>query len=806
MPGPYAFKQIFAADPSNTSNVAKGGSVLLFAVGDATRKPLVLTDLANGMVLPNPVPVNSNGFGPAFMHETLPQVAWEGGGFSGTFESYEGLRADAVAAMEASQESAQAAGDALQLTKVAADNAAAGAAGALAGAVAEATAAKAAAQAAAGLVGAPAGAAVLAAIQPGGAAHGALSGTIGDLAGDLIEESLVASPSFEDARGGNWNYPAAQYVDKPSPRTYFGASSEDGGILACYFDHSTRVKKVVKVGQVLPVDGHNCGTVDVSPGARTLVGWTAHSAENFIRVRTSDPSGDITTFGPEQRINAGGPVTYVQWRRDHDNPNAGWVFFRLMLTVNPTQFRWAVARWRMDANGVITQDAPKIIFTYDNNVQFYMLTGKKNDNELHVAISGHPFNGGFTSMHYAVINTTTGAVTSPDTAVSGNIVTGVGLPIHANTLKNVFTPVAGRSAAIHDIQGGGEATGIAFSTTNSAGAWEYFHLPKRHSASPGLRITQAGGGHYATTPGSGMDTTTLKFRMLIKPDVLYIPGKQQRFASRWEPTVNGGRCWMLGLGESNRQLAFLTSSDGMSGTVKTHLSGLVSESALGFGVDYNPAGGTIAFFQTLDGSTWEQVGATATFAPTAIHQNAETPLRVGGITATATFYPGAVGTLQRFTQYAGVDSSTVIADFNPVDPKQWDAGDSDGAAKVDPTGRTWNLVGQVFVSTDGWANPVSLGLSGGGFGGVAAGMLYPNPGRGDVAYGIVKAGSQWQMKRWARGHARGAWDVSIVATYDGLSMAAPRSVKDAGPFEGFFMVTNNFNAQADAYAGTSRFA
>lgn len=179
MPGPYAFKQIFAADPSNTSNVAKGGSVLLFAPGDASRKPLVLTDLANGMVLPNPVPINSNGFGPAFLHETLPQVAWEGGGFSGTFESFEGLRADAVAAVAASQASAQAAGDARVAAEAAAGNAATGAAGALAGAVAEATAAKVAAQQAAGLVGAPAGAAVLAAIQPGGAAHGALSGTIG---------------------------------------------------------------------------------------------------------------------------------------------------------------------------------------------------------------------------------------------------------------------------------------------------------------------------------------------------------------------------------------------------------------------------------------------------------------------------------------------------------------------------------------------------------------------------------------------------------------------------------------------------
>lgn len=166
MPGPYVFKQIFAADPSNTSNVAKGGEILLFAPGDSSQTPLTIWDLSRTVRLPNPVPVNDNGFGPAFLHETLDQVAWAGGGFSDTFESYRGMKDDAEAAAASANFAAGEAAGAVQEI--------------LSEAVEDVAAAKAAAQAAAGLVGAPAGAAVLAAIKPGGAANAELNAAIGD--------------------------------------------------------------------------------------------------------------------------------------------------------------------------------------------------------------------------------------------------------------------------------------------------------------------------------------------------------------------------------------------------------------------------------------------------------------------------------------------------------------------------------------------------------------------------------------------------------------------------------------------------
>ena len=58
----FTFDQIFAADPANPANVAANSAVTIFAPGDATMTPLTITD-PDGAPLPNPIPVNANGFG-----------------------------------------------------------------------------------------------------------------------------------------------------------------------------------------------------------------------------------------------------------------------------------------------------------------------------------------------------------------------------------------------------------------------------------------------------------------------------------------------------------------------------------------------------------------------------------------------------------------------------------------------------------------------------------------------------------------------------------------------------------------------
>jgi hypothetical protein len=135
--------------------------------------PLSITD-PDGTPLPNPIPVNANGFGSAFAHATLDRVAWAGGGFTGFFTSYEGMKQVAVDAQSAAESAAATAGAEAAAVAEAAiagatDEATAAAASAATAATNAASSATAAANAAA-LVGAPADTAIAAAVNNGASA------------------------------------------------------------------------------------------------------------------------------------------------------------------------------------------------------------------------------------------------------------------------------------------------------------------------------------------------------------------------------------------------------------------------------------------------------------------------------------------------------------------------------------------------------------------------------------------------------------------------------------------------------------
>jgi len=179
----YTFDNLFAADPSNPTNVAANASILLYDPADPTKAPVTITD-PTGSPIPNPVTVNKNGFGPAMQHTTLDRLAWEGGGFSNFITSYEGIKNEAVSARTAAEEAAATAGaDAAAVADAAIGTATDEAAAAAAAATAAADAADASALAAANsaaLVGAPADNAIATAINaPASATKTALSATYG---------------------------------------------------------------------------------------------------------------------------------------------------------------------------------------------------------------------------------------------------------------------------------------------------------------------------------------------------------------------------------------------------------------------------------------------------------------------------------------------------------------------------------------------------------------------------------------------------------------------------------------------------
>lgn len=158
----YFYDMDLVVDPLNTANVVANGVVSIYDPSDTAGTTLLALKDPSGNPLPNPLKSNAYGFIPPRI-AGLPQTMWKSGNFTGYFNSYKGLRDEAVAARTAAEG--------------AADNAAEAASEALAGAVSDAEAAATAAASAAALVGAPADSAIAAAVNGNGATKAALTAT-----------------------------------------------------------------------------------------------------------------------------------------------------------------------------------------------------------------------------------------------------------------------------------------------------------------------------------------------------------------------------------------------------------------------------------------------------------------------------------------------------------------------------------------------------------------------------------------------------------------------------------------------------
>jgi hypothetical protein len=98
----YPYDLNLVVDPLNPANVVAEGEVTLYDPTDTDfSSPLALEDL-HGLPLGNPLTSSPTGFLQEFV-ATIPQVKWKSGPYEGLFNSYKGLRDEAVAAREAAE-------------------------------------------------------------------------------------------------------------------------------------------------------------------------------------------------------------------------------------------------------------------------------------------------------------------------------------------------------------------------------------------------------------------------------------------------------------------------------------------------------------------------------------------------------------------------------------------------------------------------------------------------------------------------------------------------------------------------------
>jgi len=101
----YFYDMDLVVDPLNPSNVVANGLVSIYDPADTAGTTLLALKDPSGLPLPNPLPSNANGFLPP-RSATVPQTMWKSGGFTGYFNSYKGLRDEAVGAKTAAQAAA----------------------------------------------------------------------------------------------------------------------------------------------------------------------------------------------------------------------------------------------------------------------------------------------------------------------------------------------------------------------------------------------------------------------------------------------------------------------------------------------------------------------------------------------------------------------------------------------------------------------------------------------------------------------------------------------------------------------------
>lgn len=107
----YPFEMQLVVDPDNPSNVVRGGAVSIYDPTDMTGTVLLALKDPSGLPLANPMMSNAYGFISPHV-TTVPQTKWKSGTFEGYFSSFEGLRAEAVAARLAAEKSEASAAEA----------------------------------------------------------------------------------------------------------------------------------------------------------------------------------------------------------------------------------------------------------------------------------------------------------------------------------------------------------------------------------------------------------------------------------------------------------------------------------------------------------------------------------------------------------------------------------------------------------------------------------------------------------------------------------------------------------------------
>lgn len=620
---------------------------------------------------------------------------------------------------------------------------------------------------------------------PGSAMATALSATYatkGELA-DLPTGG--ATLTVTDAVGEYaWNSPTALYRESPAPRTYFGATSATGELLACYLEHSTGKVRRAVIGQSSVVDDHHVPAASVPEGMPQVWTWNNHNRDSIISYRVGDRTGDLDTLGPVKTLNAGGSVSYSHLIRNPSNPLDIWMLARTWPTSSP--YDWAIWKGTInEAAKTITWGARKTFIqfaTEPTTVQGYVTVAPVmlgTDYGFRFAVTGNPTNGELHTVHYGTVNLVTGEIASPGKTITKNVVTGSGLPLVVADLDTAYTPPGTNTTRLFSLRDG-DTPAVAVATWDPAvtnSPIEYFHVHRRE-ASTGTGLSMPATGDYAqiTTPSSLRTAEEFSLRIAITPSATLASKGLARIYG-----TDGNQMFQLSFlsGGNLRMVGYPT---GLAATSVTADSSVAVTYTVGekihIRMDASAVTDTVVFYTSTDGTTWTQLGTSRPWVMSGIFDST-LPLSIGNATA------GFTGTVE-YVKVQSIDGTTTHIDQN---------------FKTSGQGTT-SLFGNATVTPDvvaGWVEE-SLGLAGTPFGlgttsRYVGGIAYPTPSKGDLAYVARESGGTWTLEKWTK--ASGSWQSRVLDSSTTHKLARPMQITNQGPLETIYSAFTDYAGFTD---------